>query len=1748
MNRTLSIPIILLLAVLATAIPAQQHTENKADQTLRGPARINPATLGVELEIPLANYSGRGIDVPVSISYSSKVWRLDYAGSQPAVNNPDNCISLNNARFADNSAGGWTSSLSTPYIEYVGADNIYNSGGAPAGSDNPGCTPNTPPQYNANAWVKRIAIHLPSGETHEMRMDDAILTFDPSSLCGDGDPRTACDPNDPALPGHWNGWYYATDGSNIRYFEDRSNNVYFAQLPDGSRYEFGPAIVGDGSSTKRKAVRYSDVNGNSTTYHEPAAGYPNGYWVDTIGRVIPIPLTPRVPADPSVESVGLPGFGGSSIWFRFHWKRLKGATPEESALSDFNAELRFIGDKYLQNGTWQTRAAGRSLFGSDFDSWVIARNEPFNPVVLAAVELAGGQTYRFCYNVFGEVERITMPSGGEERVTFDKVASISDLQGPNADVNRGAVRREVYESPSSSAPYIWTFDARASGPNAFVVSTVNPDGTRNERLMHRGLAAGSLDGSFGFENALAGTVFEERLISSSNRIVTRQFTNWARSLLPRTVNGNPAGFADWHPRIQSVETVTYDANGNGVSATTVSAYDDPAGLNQRSTPVLKRSVAEYGYVAAGNPLPANPIRTTENTYLISDPSIAQSVRDSYRNRNLVAPITAVEIRDGAGMTVRRTETVFDEPTGSPGQPRGLATTVRNWDDSKGAASNPDAYVANRTRYDSYGNVIELVDANGNPTRMEFDPSYQAFPARTVQPAPDPTGEKGSAQPLVSESAFDASSGLQTLARDPNGVETRFEYDPASLRLTAKRSFQNNSPTGHESETEYVDAPGGSLVRTKNRVNASEWSVETVYLDGLAREFRTERADPKGNILTDTEFDAAGRVQRRSEPYRAGDTRAWTVHVYDEASRLIRLVLPDGSVITTDWGVLISDLVGTSKTITDQAGKKRRGILDALGRVVRVVEDPGGLNLTSDYVFDAAGNIRKTVQGEQTRFFAFDSLGRLTHSKIPEQDANPVLVFTDPLSGNSQWSSRYEYDSAGNILRSTDARGITLSATYDRLHRQTRRDYSDATPDVDFYFDGAGLGAPAVNSIGRQTRVSTGVSDSRSTAFDAFGRVARSEQRTDGRIFVSEYEYDLAGNLIAEKYPSGRTVSYRSDVNGRLESVSENRVDGTVRPFLTNAEHNAAGAQTRARLGSGKWESAAFNSRQQIVSVGLGYSAGDRNLLALDFDYGPATENNGSMRSQTIAFRGISGPVTQHYAYDPLNRLASAAESAGGSQTWRQAFEYDRFGNRRFKAETTTLGQTIAPKISNPIVTASSNRLAQDQDQDGINDYNFDPAGNLILDAANRRFVFDAENRLKEFFAPGNPTPSPDQSYRFDGSGKRVMKISSAEKTIFVYNAFGKLVAEYSTTVSVTPKTAFLTSDHLGSPRVVTNGSGFVVARHDYLPFGDELSETVGNTGGRSTAQGYGREDGIRQGFTGYERDDESGLDFAQARSYNAALGRFTSVDPLNASMDVRDPQSFNRYSYALNSPYKFVDPLGLLADSTGAHGQSDRPRRKPQPKPKKPKNEGLKPNPNVVVPENVRRAARNSTIEGTSTTTGQTVRVIPPASMVQLQTDLANYTYTHTGAAVSQEISNSIYGSVSPQQVTVSQSQSQTREQSEGSTTSGSAEISQEPNVSLSAESTSSSSRSATTNSQASVTGRSTDTRGIQNEIANQTNLAITNWVNQNADANGNIPVTIVDRNNTQSRGVISRDTATNYLKSFVSRVRAQAYHDFGGR
>lgn len=196
----------------------------------------------------------------------------------------------------------------------------------------------------------------------------------------------------------------------------------------------------------------------------------------------------------------------------------------------------------------------------------------------------------------------------------------------------------------------------------------------------------------------------------------------------------------------------------------------------------------------------------------------------------------------------------------------------------------------------------------------------------------------------------------------------------------------------------------------------------------------------------------------------------------------------------------------------------------------------------------------------------------------------------------------------------------------------------------------------------------------------------------------------------------------------------------------------------------------------------------------------------------------------------------------------------------------------------------------------------DPVANLA-----RTFILNGEN--KQITVKDSNGNNVGQ-YFYDGEENRVKKITNTETTIFVYSSV-KLVAEYSTQLATSPSINYTTTDHLGSPRIITDELGQVKSRRDFMPFGEELYAGVGARTGDSGLKYSATVDAVRQKFTGYQKDGETSLDFAEARMYENRFGRFTSVDPLLASGKSAHPQSFNRYVYVGANPLLRTDPEGL---------------------------------------------------------------------------------------------------------------------------------------------------------------------------------------------------------------------------------------------
>ena len=113
-------------------------------------------------------------------------------------------------------------------------------------------------------------------------------------------------------------------------------------------------------------------------------------------------------------------------------------------------------------------------------------------------------------------------------------------------------------------------------------------------------------------------------------------------------------------------------------------------------------------------------------------------------------------------------------------------------------------------------------------------------------------------------------------------------------------------------------------------------------------------------------------------------------------------------------------------------------------------------------------------------------------------------------------------------------------------------------------------------------------------------------------------------------------------------------------------------------------------------------------------------------------------------------------------------------------------------------------------------------------------------------------------------------------------------------------------DHLMGGSVDTDDTGAIVQLLDYYPYGSVRIDEHTSGGYQNPYQ-----------FTGKELDSGTDLHYYGARYYSSELGRFFSVDPWQG--DMTNPQSFNKYSYVMNNPVKYVDPTGeypVLSETT----------------------------------------------------------------------------------------------------------------------------------------------------------------------------------------------------------------------------------------
>jgi RHS repeat-associated protein len=1444
---------------------------------------------GVILNMPLGSLpAGRGgMSAGINLSYNSKLWDMISFDDLDAQGVP-----FQRSTLASSQEGGWHYG----YKYYFRVD---------AGHDD-NCTFNS-----------KIQLVMPDGGTHTLVPGDganALSNEDNYSIINP-DGRSACSGTEVAPGGTVR--LFSIDSSFLRMEvitdgdRDINNNQWTLYMADGTRVVNRPQ-AGISQRIYDHNDNYIDVieNGADTLY----SNHQTTSLQDALGRKVVIEYN----AAASEDWIHSNGFAGTDIITRVQWK---GITINKTYMSgDFTAPSPRPPNFYRE-------------FPFNQSSRVVDKIYPPS-------QISGNLYYGFQYNAdttsaadvgWGEISQVKLPSGATANYEYQYDNVTGSTIDTETVLKNGITKKTLaynleYDGATPPTSDVWTYQRSGLDPIISGQMTAPDGSTTTEYYTGYSTQTYPAQGELYKTESSGGTVIERwyqsnapgvsnvpgypNTLFKANRYVKYEFVSIkdAAGTLTKT----------------AIKDFTYDKNGN---TTQVKEYDfvpyssvprnadgKPYALPSNAATYLKRiSVSEY---YNQTPEASQASYTDQNIYSYST---APKVRNA---------VKSAEAQDASGTPKSRSEMFYDNlstPT------NGNLTESRTWDSYKNgtvqAYNNPlttSNSVSSTVQYNSYGSPTLTTDAKGNQTQITYgsvNGYTDLYPTQTITAYGTPIQRTSTAQ-------YDFYTGLVTTATDvDNNVSSATVYDALGRPTIAKAAI--NTPQEVWAQTEYDDANRRITVRSDLFVKGDAKKVATQFYDQLGRvrlsktledaatqsatnetdgikvQTRYQTGNPNSYQLTSNPYRAATSMAATSEP-SMGWTRSKSVntgkHSEVETFSGSSLPAPWGSN-TSSSGVVSTDIDADRTLVTDQSGKQRISRTNALGQMTDVWEitasDASTVAVSfpnqilsagyqTSYVYDTLNNLITVNQGvQQPRSFAYSSLGRLRQAQNPE-------------SGLIQ----YAYDANGNLTSKTDARNVATTFSYDNLNRVLSRSYSDATPQVTYTYENASIPF----SKGRLTKVSSSVSQTEYNSFDVMGRILSHKQTTDGAAYTTAYNYNLSGALVEETYPSTRVVKNVLDNNGDLEIVqSKKNANQGYFDYAKNFSYTAAGAVSSMQLGNSRWESTVFNSRLQPTQIALGTVQNGTDKLKLNYDYG-ATNNNGNVLSQqiTVPTTGNAAGFTasQTYAYDSLNRLKSAQETIGGAQSWKQTFIYDRYGNRNFDtANTTTLGGCPANQC-NPIVDVTNNRFTTGQG------YTFDLAGNVVTDAQGRTFNFDAENKQTKVISGGQTVGT----YFYDGDGKRVKKVVGTETTIFVYDGGGKMVAEYTTSAPTTAQVSYLTSDHLGSPRINTDANGNVMARHDYMPFGEEIDSTI--TSQRNVNLNYG-DDGIKNKFTSYERDNETDLDFAEARMYANQLGRFTTTDPILMEPDrAFDPQRINLYAYVRNNPLTLVDPTGEIIDDS----------------------------------------------------------------------------------------------------------------------------------------------------------------------------------------------------------------------------------------
>ena len=653
--------------------------------------------------------------------------------------------------------------------------------------------------------------------------------------------------------------------------------------------------------------------------------------------------------------------------------------------------------------------------------------------------------------------------------------------------------------------------------------------------------------------------------------------------------------------------------------------------------------------------------------------------------------------------------------------------------------------------------------------------------------------------------------------------------------------------------------------------------------------------PQGNI-TENGYDTAGRlvsVERRPNTTTHGDRAFYTLDVFGHRTKE-ELQHWSGSAWVTDFH---TDFVYTSRCHLDKAvnadGSLTEYAYDCNNNLEKVwdANHPRGTNPTPTqlYAYDSLNRVSAMTQpwtggGGTTAVTSYtydvqdhrtgiaDAEGNSTTYTVSDRDL--VTQEVSPVSG----ATDYSYNEHGRKVGETDARAVTTSMTYDALDRLTLVDYPN-DPDVTYTYD-----SPSVSfSKGRLTEIDRDVTSVAYT-YDRFGR-----RLQDGALTSA---YDKNGNVLTLSYPNSVTATYTFDFADRQSTLSIQDGANPSQTVVSASSYKPQGPLASLTLGNGLTETHGFSNRYLPTSISV------PSLLSWSY-------TTDSVGNPTAIADTLNSANDRTFAYQDPQYFLTTGDGPWGSRSWT----YDRIGNRL--SETTGSGTTSFTYVTNggggntPLISGYGYDAAGDVTS-GSMDAVYGEDRRMSGDGSRTGFIatYDGRGFLSQLLLhmrPQNQRDSTSPTYSSDGrllhrntTIAAPFGVGGSTSDLYVFYFDGRPVAtlENLTATSTTSTLSYLTTDHLGTPILMTNTGGSQVWQGGFEPFGADYSSAP--TILRLPGQWYD---------PAWSAD--LGVYYNVNRWYDGGTGSYTQPDPLGVE-DESQP-----YLYVGSKPVQYIDPLGL---------------------------------------------------------------------------------------------------------------------------------------------------------------------------------------------------------------------------------------------